>query len=93
MLRWTMYSDECLRVVETKKEFTSDALLVQLVKLRLISEKMFDVSRSCSMAEVDSLKGPPAMFYLKSLEAQLNDFKSKIPLELKDNGKLFPNLI
>jgi hypothetical protein len=88
-LRWTAYLDKCLRVIEIQKEFASDALLVQLVKLRLISEKATDVPWSGAMAEVDHFMRPPAMFYLKSLEAQLDNFKSNIPSELMNNSKSF----
>jgi hypothetical protein len=88
-LRWTAYSDECLRLIETQKEFASDALLVQLVKVRLISEKARDASWSSALAEVDHFMRPPAMFYVKSLEAQIHDFKSNIPSELTDNSKSF----
>jgi len=88
-LRWTAYSDECLRVIEKQKEFASDVLLVQLVKLRLISERVIDAPWSGDKAEVDHFMRPPAMFYLKSLEAQLHDFKSNIPSELTDNSKSF----
>lgn len=70
-------------MIETEKEFTSDVLLVQLVKLRLISER---VTEAPWLTQLDHLGGPPAMFYLKSLEAQLRDFKSNIPSESLDNS-------
>jgi hypothetical protein len=93
-LPWTIYSDECLQVIEAENEFASDVLLVQLVKLRLISEKVVDAPWSGSVAEADYYGRPPAIFYLKSLEAQLRDFKSNIPSELMDNSELFSiNLI
>ena len=37
-LPWTVYSNECLDILEKENEFESDALLVQLVELRRISE-------------------------------------------------------
>jgi len=89
-LRWTAYSNECLRVLETQKETASDMLLVQLVKLRLISEKLIDAPWSGAVTHGDQSVRPPAMFYLKSLESQIQDFKSKIPNELADNSKWLP---
>ena len=76
-------------MIETQKEFASDVLLVQLVKLRLISEKVVDAPWSGAMVESNSFIRIPAMVYLKSLETQLHDFKSHIPRELVDNGKSF----
>jgi hypothetical protein len=85
-LRWTTYSNECLRVLETQKEFASDLLLVQLVQLRLISERVTDAPWSVAVTQVGHSIRPPTMFYLKSLQAQLHDFKSIIPQELSDNS-------
>lgn len=86
-LRWTAYSNECLHVIETQKEFASDVLLVQLVKLRLISERVIDTPWSGVMNQEDHFIRPPAMVYLKSFEAQLHDFKSNIPSEFADNSE------
>jgi hypothetical protein len=86
-LRWTVYSNECLRVIETQNEVASDILLVQQVKLRLISERVTDAPWSSAMIQADDSTNPPAMFYLRSLETQLHAFKSSIPGELADNSK------
>jgi hypothetical protein len=88
-LQWTAYSNQCLRVLETEKELESDALLVQLVKLRLISERVTDASWSGTMTQADHFAKPPALFYLKSLQAQLYEFKANIPCGIADNSKLF----
>lgn len=86
-LRWTAYSDECLRIIETQKECVSDALLVQLVKLRLISENVTNAPWSSAMVEREHVMRPPATFYLKSLEVQLHQFKSNVPSDLLDNSE------
>jgi hypothetical protein len=86
-LRWTSYSNECLQVLETQKEFESDALLVQLVKLRLIFERVNELHWSSSSNENNIPMKAPAEFYLRSLETSLQDLKSKIPRELLNNGK------
>jgi len=85
-LPWTAYSNECLQVIEAEKEFESDTLLVQLVKLRLISERVNEMPWLSPVAENTPMRAP-APIYLKSLEAQLQDFKSNIPSELSDNSK------
>jgi hypothetical protein len=76
-------------MIETEKEFESDALLVQLVKLRLISERVNDLPWSSAVAEAHTTMRAPAMFYLKALQAQLQDFKSGIPSDLSNNSKSF----
>ena len=86
-LRWTAYSNESLRVIETQSEVASDILLVQQAKLRLIAERVMDAPWSSAMIQVGDSTNPPAMFHLRSLETQLHAFKSRIPSELADNSK------
>jgi hypothetical protein len=73
-------------VIETQNEFASDILLVQQVKLRLISERVADAPWSNDI--LDGSTNPPATFYLRSLETQLYAFKCSIPGQLADNSKL-----
>ncbi|PYH98989.1 hypothetical protein BO71DRAFT_3062 [Aspergillus ellipticus CBS 707.79] len=80
-LRWTPYFDDCLRVVEEQKEETSDILLVQLVKLRLLAGKAMDYPGTSSATGSVS----PASFYLQSMQMQLRDVRSQIPSEITDN--------
>jgi hypothetical protein len=88
-MQWTAYLTECLRVLEEEKEFESDALLVQLVKLRRISESVNSLSWSSTITEPDITIKAPATFYLRTLESQLQDFRNNIPSELATNRKLF----
>ncbi len=85
-LRWTSYANECLHILGTQKEVESDVLLVQLVKLRLISERVKEMPWSHS-AEIGTTTRVPVMALLSSLEAQLEDFKSNIPSEVSSNSK------
>jgi hypothetical protein len=86
-IRWTAYLDECLHIVDTQKECESDALLVQLIKIRLICERVNDAPWSGAMTEADCFARPPEMFYLRSLANKIRDFKSNVPSELMDNSK------
>lgn len=69
-LRWTAYCDECLLVLEEQKEFTSDDLFVQLVKLRLITEKAVDLPWSHAV-EGDQFTRSSAIFYLSHCKHSL----------------------
>ncbi|KAL5319887.1 hypothetical protein ACEPPN_012945 [Leptodophora sp. 'Broadleaf-Isolate-01'] len=79
-LLWTAHSEHCLRMLEHEKEFDSDALLVQLVKLRLLSTRINDGFGAEGMVTA------PVSFYLKSFEGQLQNLKDNIPPELSNNG-------
>ncbi|KAL3426139.1 zn 2cys6 transcription factor [Phlyctema vagabunda] len=87
-LRWTGYADECLRMLDIQKEVASDALLVQIVKLRLIAQRVIESPWSTFATEVDLSGRPAATFYLKSMMAQLQDLKASIPKELADDKTL-----
>lgn len=87
-MRWTAYLNECLQILETANEFDSDAVLVQLVKLRLISDRISDLSGPTADAGLDLAARPPMNFYLKSVEAQLRAFRTNIPTHLSNNSKL-----
>ena len=75
-------------MLEEQKEVASDGLLVQLVRLRLIAGKAIDLPWS-GAAEGDHFTRLSAMLYLKSLQAELQSFKSSIPSELASNSKSF----
>lgn len=91
-LRWTAYMNECLRILEIENELESDAVLVQLVKVRLLTGRVIELPWLSHVAETDTFPRVPAMFYLNSLEAQLQDFKSKVPSNLSNNSKSNSNV-
>ncbi|OKL64224.1 hypothetical protein UA08_01025 [Talaromyces atroroseus] len=80
-LRWTSYFDDCLRVLQDTKENESDETLVQIVKLRQVSDKVVDYSR---LGEGPS-EGIPATFYVKSLRSELHESVTSIPSNLPQN--------
>lgn len=85
-LQWTLSFDDCLRVFEEQKESINDTLLVQLVKLRLITGKIMDAPGT---GPSDThFPRPSAPIYLQSFQKQIREFRSQIPPELTDNSKL-----
>ncbi|KAL4732986.1 hypothetical protein BDV11DRAFT_214568 [Aspergillus similis] len=80
-LRWTLYTDECVRLLEEQNESPTDMFLIQLVKLRLIAGKALDYPSPADVAESPYLR-PQATAYLKSIQAQFRHFKSNIPAEV-----------
>jgi hypothetical protein len=86
-LNWTWYADECLRVVEIEQEVESDLLLVQLVRLRLIAERLHELPCCSATTPSNGVPKPPIIFRLKSLQSQLQDFRRNIPEQLVHNGE------
>jgi hypothetical protein len=73
-------------VIEVTKEYESDILLAQIVKARLVCEKVMLAPWHNPILDADNVPRPPAIFYLNTLERQMQDFKHNIPVELQDNG-------
>lgn len=84
-LRWTLYMDECLRVVSDTGEYQSDFYTLALVKLQLIAEM---TGRSLWHDESDSFGSfVPAGLFVKAVQAQLMDFKRNLSRDLEQNGQ------
>ncbi len=82
-LRWTPYLDECVAVLADNKELPTDTLLVHLVKLQLIVEEVGRAPWHEGYGDATRSARAPPTFYLKALQAQLHDFKAKIPLRFR----------
>ena len=85
-LRWTPYLDECIAVLGEKDEHPTDPLLVQMVKVQLVVEKAGQAPWHEERDDPNGSVRPPPIFYLKALQAQLQDFKTRIPPSIQGNG-------
>lgn len=85
-LRWTLFFDDCLRVLQDRGEFESDEILVQMVKFRLISERVID-SPCLGVFGGGLSENLPATFYIKSFKSDLDRTVATIPSRLLDNSK------
>ena len=75
-----------MTVLAEEKEQPSDALLIDLVRLRLIVEKVGRAPWNEGQNDSTSSTKAPSAFYLKALQAQLQDFRTKVCPEIQDNG-------
>ncbi len=83
-MQWTPYLEECLDLLETSRDFPTDALLVYLVRVQLICNKATLQNLNAIIADSDSHL--PIDFYIKTLKSQLDQVERSIPPELKENG-------
>ncbi|GAD91479.1 glucose-methanol-choline (gmc) oxidoreductase [Paecilomyces variotii No. 5] len=84
-LRWTSHMDESLQILAEKQEYPTDIVLVQLVKLQLITEKAAQGPWNQWFAENAHSHEPPPAFYLHALQSQVLEVVNKIPPELQHN--------
>ena len=86
-LRWTQYLEECIAVLQEKKECPTDTLLIHLVKLQLIVEKVGQAPWHDGHDFATHPPRTPAVFYLNALQAQLEAFKVNVHPDIQRNGK------
>ncbi|KAK7969192.1 hypothetical protein PG988_008265 [Apiospora saccharicola] len=86
----TAYLQVVSRIIEAKNEYPTDAMLVRLLEIQ-------QIAHSISLAFVDGSNGLmrprlsalPLIMIVKGFQAQIENFKSKLPTEyLVENGKL-----
>jgi hypothetical protein len=86
-IRWTPYLDECLRMLAENREYPTDMLLAHFVRLQLIIERVTQAPWHDGPVDAAGSVRAPSVFYLKALQAQLEDFKRDVPPELQQNGR------
>lgn len=79
-LRWSPHMEESLSVLMESNECPEDEILVNLVKIQLVADKVYQARRDGD----DPLL---ARFYIKSFQAQLDIVRKQIPVHLQQNGK------
>lgn len=80
--------DECLQVLDERKECSNDEILVQQVQLQLIVEKVaLGTMHDREMKSIEQT-GEPPFLYLENLRSQLRYIKTKILAQLQTDSKL-----
>ncbi|GKT52447.1 uncharacterized protein ColSpa_12628 [Colletotrichum spaethianum] len=92
-LRWTSHMDECLQILDSQPESSSDRSLVALVKMQLLKDEAAKLSFR-SDAPLDAIDGskPPAAMYVKLLKAQLQRIIQSLPPELQSTDTIIAQL-
>jgi hypothetical protein len=82
------YVLECLEALEKAQDQPSDVFATSLVRLQLMVERISQCPWSTGYGGPgSSISGPPPMFYVKSLQEQLKNFRSSIPSEVALRGR------
>ncbi|MCJ1399412.1 hypothetical protein MMC11_002614 [Xylographa trunciseda] len=83
-LRWTPHMDECLQMLDDRKECVNDETLVKQVRLQLIVEKMAP-GTSHDRAMESTEQREPTSLYLGDLHTQLQSVKTSLLAESHSN--------
>ncbi|GFN17280.1 hypothetical protein AtubIFM55763_004275 [Aspergillus tubingensis] len=69
-LRWTRHLEDCLRLLEEQQECANDGILVQQVRLQLVTDGLSLGSRYGGSSGVESMRPSPSV-YLRPMQTQL----------------------
>lgn len=84
--KYTKYIDQYLKDLEHAREYKTDELVIQLVRIQRLTEKIFDFHNGDSM--MNEQLGPPetpTMARLEALRVELDSLRNSIPLHLKSD--------
>jgi hypothetical protein len=81
-LRWTSHLTECLETLSRSPETENDAVLVELTRIRLVAEKIFQCSR---FSDADTLPRAPPSFHIGAIGSELEELKRQLPSDLVEN--------
>ncbi|KAF2103661.1 hypothetical protein NA57DRAFT_50533 [Rhizodiscina lignyota] len=85
-LRWTPYLDECLRLLQESKEYSTDELLVCLVRGQRVRNGIATVQLTSCLESPGSCTLHDA--YVKLFLSQIDEIKGSLPIYLKSNAML-----
>ena len=81
---WDSYMDDCLDLLLEEKVYATDVFFVQLVKLRLVVERVSQAPWNDGQAQTGRA---PAVFYVKALQERFREVKNGIPSELLQDSR------
>ncbi|PQE22083.1 tRNA processing endoribonuclease protein [Rutstroemia sp. NJR-2017a BVV2] len=84
-MKYPVYLDECCRVIAEEKEYPTDVLLLELVKITDLAERIVNTTH---MAQRESEMSVPVALQLGAYTAELKALKMGIPQDWKDNTLL-----
>lgn len=83
--------DQCLRELETDKEYETDALLSQLLRIQHLTDRIGQMQNKDRVDEsLPGIPRAPVSAYLNAFQSELDKFKAQIPRHLRSNSKFGP---
>lgn len=89
--KYNRYIAQCVQELQSAKEFESDLVLVQLMKIQRLTDRIHQLLDSDNgEEEVSSIPRAPTMAYVSAFQADLDRFQAQIPRQLRSNSGLHP---
>ena len=85
-MKYTKYLDQCLKDLEDAREYKTDELAVELVRIQRLTEKIFHFHSIDS--QVDEQPETPTMARLETFRIELDSLRDALPMSLKYDCKI-----
>ncbi|KAI9681082.1 MAG: hypothetical protein M1822_007156 [Bathelium mastoideum] len=90
--RWTPHMDECLHILDERRECFNDEILVHQVRLQLISDRIAQCTLSGGLVKFTEQTREHSSLSLESLQSQLQHFKGNLLSQPNTDRVLFLHL-
>lgn len=84
-LRWNGHLAESLNILSERHETKNDLILVEICRIRLITDKIVQLSRR--EHEISEAPQAPLYLHMNALKLELDGLKSKMSLDLLQDSK------
>lgn len=85
-MKYSKYLDQCLKDLEDAREYKTDELAVELVRIQRLTEKIFHFHSTD--LQVDEQPETPTMARLKTFRVELDSLRDALPKSLKCDCKI-----
>jgi hypothetical protein len=87
--RYTKYMDQCLNDLEDAREYKTDQLAIQLIRIQRLTENIFHSHSSVSpMDEQLGSPGLSTMARLEALRVELDSLRDALPPHVNSDCKI-----
>ncbi len=85
-MKFSNYIQQCLKELESAREYETDVLLVHLIKLQHLTEKIYSINSRDDLSDnVPGIPRAPISAYQSAFQAELDKIQTFLPKSLRNN--------
>ncbi|CAJ2500783.1 Uu.00g036360.m01.CDS01 [Anthostomella pinea] len=85
-IKYTPYADQCLKDLDSAKEYETDSLLVLLVRIQHLSERIAQLHDKDNLEDdLTGITRAPMNAYFGVFQAELDKYRTALPRQLRSN--------
>jgi hypothetical protein len=84
-LHWTLYMDECVRILREEKEAELDFLLILQAKCHVVVAQVIHPHFEWA-ADSEGYRPPLAAYFIKAMQLQLEEIRQNLPTKMQKDS-------